>query len=252
MESKKDKENNNEKNTKNNQYSKELLEDDDFADLFNELSLKPKNEYPYIDKYMNIKGKYELSNIKKWIKLIPFEKMHNFSSYNRREYFTHVANIVLDNDLNKHNLKQRSTLIKFQPVIEKSLFEEKVECLYIFAMNDKIVKIGGTRTGLKGRVESYLCGHHIEERGKSGDCSKTNGFIYNTFYFYLTNDEDIDIKMYAYKIPTIKHACNILDENVDITVQTYHAYESIFLNDFKKTYGEFPILCDNADPNYKV
>ena len=59
-----------------------------------------------------------------------------------------------------------------------------------------IVKIGGTRTGLKGRVSSYLCGHHIEERGKSGDCSKTNGFIYNTMEFYL--NLGCKIKMYGY------------------------------------------------------
>ena len=116
-------------------------------------------------------------------------------------------------------------------------------------MNDKIVKIGGTRTGLKGRVASYLCGHHIEERGKSGDCSKTNGFIYNTFYFYLLNN--VSIKMYGFKIPMIKHKCTILDEDVEIKLQTYHAYESIFLQDFKKIYGEYPILCDNSDPEYK-
>jgi hypothetical protein len=52
-------------------------------------------------------------------------------------------------------------------------------------MNGYIIKIGGTRTGLKERCGSYLCGHHIEERDKSGDCSKTNAYIYNTFEFYL-------------------------------------------------------------------
>ena len=52
-------------------------------------------------------------------------------------------------------------------------------------MNDYIIKIGGTRTGLKERCGSYLCGHHVEERDKSGDCSKTNAYIYNTFEFYL-------------------------------------------------------------------
>ena len=34
---------------------------------------------------------------------------------------------------------------------------------------------------------SYLCGQHVLERGKSGDCSKTNAYIYNSFVFYLKN-----------------------------------------------------------------
>ena len=59
--------------------------------------------------------------------------------------------------------------------------------IYIFTINNYIVKIGGTRNGLKDRTNSYLCGHYILERGKSGKCSITNAFIYNTFDFYLQN-----------------------------------------------------------------
>ena len=202
-----------------------------------------------ITKQNNLKDEYLKSNINKWIKLIPFNKTYDFSLYKRKDYFIHVADIKLDIELNKDNNKKRNTLIQFVPIIEKKLFEDKEEYIYIFLINDNIVKIGGTRTGLKGRVSSYLCGHHIEERGKSGDCSKTNGFIYNTFYFYLSHNANI--KMYGYKIPKIKHNCDILDETIEITLQTYHAYESIFLNDFKNIYGTFPILCDNSDPAYK-
>ena len=36
-----------------------------------------------------------------------------------------------------------------------------------------------------------------------------------------------------------------------IVTQTYHAYESTFLEDYKKNYEEYPILCDNCDPDYK-
>ena len=213
----------------------------DISNLFNELSLTSIDE--------NINDKYLKSDIKKWIKLIPLNESYDFMSYKRKDYFTHVANIILDVELNKDNNKKRNTLIQFVPVIDKKIFEDKTEHIYIFLINERIVKIGGTRTGLKGRVGSYLCGHHIEERGKSGDCSKTNAFIYNTFYFYLCNNANI--KMYSYKIPRIKHKCDILDKNVEITVQTYHAYESIFLNDFKELYGELPLLCDNSDPEYQ-
>ena len=76
-------------------------------------------------------------------------------------------------------------MIQFIPKISNEDFTKKNEWLYLLVINNRIVKIGGTRTGIKGRIISYLCGHHIEERGKSGDCSKTNGFIYNTFEFRL-------------------------------------------------------------------
>lgn len=193
--------------------------------------------------------KFNNSDIKKWIKLIPFSKTYDFESYKRKDDFIHVANIELDDEINVKGTKKRNTLIKFVPQIELSLYNEDCEWIYIFLVNDRIVKIGGTRTGLKSRCASYLCGHHIEERGKSGDCSKTNGYIYNTFYFYLLNN--VNIKMYAYKIPVVTHNCNILDEECEIKVQTFHAYESKYIENFKKLYGEIPFLCDNSDPNYQ-
>ena len=193
--------------------------------------------------------KFNKSDIKKWIKLIPLSKTYKFDLYKRKNNFIHVANIELDNELNTKGTKKRNTLIRFVPQIELSLFNEESEWIYIFLVNDRIVKIGGTRTGLKGRAASYLCGHHIEERGKSGDCSKTNGYIYNTFYFYLLNN--VNIKMYAFQIPVVKQVYNILDRECEIKLQTYHAYESIYIEDFKQLYGEIPFLCDNSDPNYQ-
>ena len=117
-------------------------------------------------------------------------------------------------------------------------------------INGRIVKIGGTRIGLKGRVISYLCGHHIKERGKSGDCSKTNGFIYNTFDFYLTMG--CKIEMYGYELPKTEIIIEIFGKETKIIAQTYHAYESTFLEDYKKNYNTYPLLCDNCDPDYKV
>jgi hypothetical protein len=112
-----------------------------------------------------------------------------------------------------------------------------------------IVKIGGTRTGLKGRVSSYLCGHHIKERGKSGDCSKTNGYIYNTLEFYLKLGSKI--QMYGYELPKTEFTIEIFGKERKIIAQTYHAYESTFLEDYKNNYNVYPILSDNSDPDYK-
>jgi len=196
---------------------------------------------------------YERSLIKKWIKLIPLEKTVLFEEYNRKEHFIPIADIVLDSEVftsgKKEGNKKRNTLIQFIPKISTEDFNKKTEWLYLLVINGRIVKIGGTRTGLKGRVSSYLCGHHIEERGKSGDCSKTNGFIYNTFEFYLSLG--CKIEMYGYELPKTEFTIEIFGKETKITAQTYHAYESTFLEDYKKNYDDYPILSDNCDPDYK-
>ena len=201
----------------------------------------------------NINELYESSLVKKWIKLIPTDKTIVFDEYNRKEHFIPIADIVLDSEAftsgKKQGNKNRNTLIQFIPKISNEAFSKKTEWLYLLVINDRIVKIGGTRTGLKGRVASYLCGHHIEERCKSGDCSKTNGFIYNTFEFYL--NLGCKIQMYGYELPKTEITIEIFGKETKITAQTYHAYESTFLEDYKKNHNEYPILSDNCDPAYK-
>jgi len=217
--------------------------DDDIDDLISiTKNLSLKNEE-------SINELIEKSPLKKWIKKIDFDTLIAYDKYEHKDNFKHVANILLDNDLDDSGNKKRQTLIKFDNIISLNDFSLDCEWVYIFTIDNKIVKIGGTRNSLKGRVGSYLCGHHIPERKKSGDCSKTNGFIYNTFEFYL--NLGYEIKMYGYKLPEVLHETEILNEIVKIKVQTYHAYESKFLDNFKSTYGKYPLLSDNADPNYK-
>ena len=184
----------------------------------------------------------------KWVKKIP-NNLIKFKNYNRKAYFIPVADIVLDNELNQKLIKKRNTVIKFVPLINNTLFNEKTEWVYIFLINDGIVKIGGTRVGLKGRISSYMCGHHVLERGKSGDCSKTNAFIYNTFDYYL--NQGYKIKMLGYKLPKTETQVDIFGKKIKVIAQTYHAYESTFLQDYKKNYNSYPILSDNCDPDYK-
>ena len=220
-----------------------------------EIREKFTNEIANIDisNKKNIQELYDNSQFKKWIKLIPMSKTIQFEEYNRKDYFIPIANIVLDIEVftfgKKKGNKKRNTLIQFVPTISIEAFNEKTEWLYLLVINGRIVKIGGTRTGIKGRVSSYLCGHHIEERGKSGDCSKTNGFIYNTLVFYL--NLECKIQMYGYKLPKTEISIEIFDKETKITPQTYHAYESKCLEDYKNNYKEYPILSNNCDPNYK-
>lgn len=202
---------------------------------------------------MDISGKdpfpfYEISVFKPWIKLIPQEKTILFEEYNRKNYFVPIADIVTDGEIHREK-KKRNTVVQFVPLISKEAFTAKEEWLYILTICGRIVKVGGTRTGLQGRVGSYLCGHHIKERGKSGDCSKTNAFIYNTLDFYLSLG--CNAKMYGYKLPQTTATIDLLGKATTITVQTYHAYESTMLEDYKKQYGDYPVLSDNCDPTYK-
>lgn len=178
-----------------------------------------------------------------WIKEICFDNELSFISYKRKNDFIHVSNVELDLET------KRQTVIKFVPVIHPELFNTKKEWIYLFTINDKIVKIGGTRNGLKERCESYLCGHHIKERGKKDKSSITNRYIYNTFDYYLQNKAEI--KMYAKELKSVKIIQKILDENIEISTQTYYAYESVYLHDFKKNNNnKFPILNNNCDRQY--
>lgn len=191
----------------------------------------------------------EKSPYKKWIKLIDFTNAINYKVYNNNKDFSLVAKVLLDNDISNSGKKKRNTMIKFIPMITQEEYSENSEWLYIFTINDLIVKIGGTRVGIKKRIASYLCGHHIKERKKSGDCSKTNAYIYTTFEFYLNNGYKID--MYGFKLPKINMTVEILGESVPVLPQIYHGYESKYLENFKKNYMRYPALSFNADPSYK-
>lgn len=202
---------------------------------------------------ITIQTECNMSIVKRWIKLIPLNKTISYDGYELKNNFVLVANILLDNDKIidgvKKGLKKRKTLIKFERVITQKLFNESAEWLYLFVINGQIVKIGGTRTGLKQRVRSYLCGHHVPERGKSGDCSKTNAYIYNTFEFYL--QQGCTIQMYGYELPKIFLTHKIINEKVVAPVQTYHIYESKYLAHYKQKYGDYPFLSDNCDPKHR-
>jgi hypothetical protein len=200
----------------------------------------------------NINELYESSDIKKYIKLIPTDKTINFETFPQNSHFIPIADIVLDTDINDSGKsigkKKRNTLIKLDNY-NKELIDKKKEWLYIIVINNQIVKIGGTRSGIKERFGSYLCGHHITERNKSGKASETNKYVYNTLYFYLVHG--CEIKLYGYELPVEEITRIVFGKETKIRVQTYHSYESVLIDEFKKENGFIPFLCDNSDPDYK-
>ena len=195
----------------------------------------------------------ERSYIKKWIKLIPHDKTIPIEDFEKGKEFVHLANIVKDDEVfasgERQGKKKRTTLIELKSVVDDALLKQKSEWLYMIVVNGRITKIGGTRNSICGRFGSYICGHHIEERGKSGKASETNKYIYNTLYFYL--NMGCDVKLFGYKLPEEEITRNVFGHDVKIRVQTYHSYESILIDEFRKQCGFIPFLCDNSDPDYK-
>lgn len=172
-----------------------------------------------------------------WVKPVPFKTCIEFSNYIRSDYFKLVANCKINDNLE----------LCFNPEIPLKLYREPKEWIYLFTVENYIVKIGGTRVGLRGRMSSYLSGRYASS---SKTVSTTNAFVYNTLNHYLKLGHSVNL--YAYELPKINlPPVNILNTTVKIKPQTYTAYESIFLEDFEKKYGIVPCLNYNWDPNYK-
>jgi hypothetical protein len=179
-----------------------------------------------------------------WVKIIDLSAELAFDSYGLSRQFLHVANIIRTPEEAK-----RQTVITFDPVIPQKEWKKTSQWIYIFTINDKIVKIGGTRDGLQKRTGSYLCGHHTTDRGRSGKCSVTNAYLYNTLDYYISQGSVL--RMYAHEIPKPTMQVSIWGELADIEPQVYTAYETKALEKYKQSAGHYPVLSDNSDPNHR-
>ena len=185
----------------------------------------------------------------KWKKLLVDEKC-TVKMFNNRcnNAFIHRGDIILDGDL------KRQTTLKVI-VADKKAWSGVTEHIYLFARNDKIMKIGGTRTGMKARWGSYLCGHCVPERKKRngeafpGKMSVTNAHLYHTIEQDLLNGAKWSF--WSWELPIVTVSVEILGVPTTVVAQTYHAYESRAMEVFRKITGHIPQLCDNADPSYR-
>jgi len=179
-----------------------------------------------------------------WIKIIDIAKELKLDAFPLSPNFKHVCNVIRTPDGVK-----RKTVITFEPVIDSKEWNDSSQWIYIITINLFIVKIGGTRTGLKDRTGSYLCGHHTADRGKSGKCSVTNAYIYNTLDHYV--EKGHSVQMYAFKIPQPVITLSIWGNDTTIVPQVYTAYETGALEEYKKVLGRYPALSDNSDPSQR-
>jgi hypothetical protein len=185
----------------------------------------------------------------KWRKPLR-EELTTIERYNilAHKVFSKAADIELDDSQN------RKTILQVVPV-ETEKWNAVREVIYLFVRNGRIMKIGGTRTGMKKRWGSYKCGHCVPERPMKngqpypGKMSVTNAHLYHTIEDDLLKGNTWEF--WTWTLPTVSVTVDIMGTDTTVIAQTYHAYESRCMEMFKTESGDIPQLCDNADPNYR-
>lgn len=169
-------------------------------------------------------------------------KLVHITDYEHRHLFRKVADIVPDHGNGVRDIK---------PIpMNKNEFDLEREWVYLILVQGYIVKIGGTRTGMSRRWNSYACGQYCTERGNSGKCSETNANVFNTLCAFILQ-RGWRVELYGMPLERVIHTLSVLDQEVKAPVQTYHIYESKFLGRFESKYKCMPYLSSNSNPNYR-
>lgn len=167
--------------------------------------------------------------------------------------FKHAGNIVLDTS----SRRQTTIEVGFISDSQKSQWNKVSENIYIITRDGKVMKIGGTRTGMAARWSSYKCGHCVPERTKKsgtpfpGKMSVTNAHLYHTIEKDLLSEEPGNWSFWSWELPETLVEVVILGEPTTVVAQTYHAYESKCIGKFAEAAGHMPQLCNNSDPSYR-
>ena len=181
-----------------------------------------------------------------WAKSIPNSGLLSITEFNNicGEVFEKSADIIIDSAV------KRQTVIACQPY-NCDAWKNPCENVYVIVRNGYIMKIGGSRTSMKDRFTSYLCGHQVTERGKSGKMSVTNAHIYHSIESDLLSSITRNKwEFYVWKLPVVSIEVDIFEEKTTIIAQTFHAYETKCIKKYQKHTGKLPPFCDNCDPEY--
>ena len=130
--------------------------------------------------------------------------------------------------------------IQYIPVKgKKEEYESYRELIYAIVIDRKIVKIGGTYTGMKKRHGSYNCGTR-KARAK-GTCSVTNFDI--TEYQYTAIREGKTVEWYAFDVPEAETTINLpWGDEISYNAKTYLKYESSLTHKYAELRGSVPPL----------
>ena len=111
------------------------------------------------------------------------------------------------------------------------------ELIYAIVIDGKIVKIGGTYTGMKKRHGSYNCGTR-KARAK-GTCSVTNFDI--TEYQFTALRQGKTVEWYVFDVPLAEATINLpWGEEITYNAKTYMKYESSLSHKYAELRGAVP------------
>ena len=169
-----------------------------------------------------------------------------FNTISSDTQFVKRADIVLDSS------PDRQTVIQAIPIAEQiDKWCTSEESIYTFVRNGKIMKIGGTRVSMKERFGSYLCGHHVPQREKSGKMSVTNAYLYHTIEADLLANDDSKWEIFTFPIPPQEITVEFMGKALSIKAQIYHGLESHAIDEYRKVAGSNPQFSVNSDPAYR-
>ena len=111
------------------------------------------------------------------------------------------------------------------------------ELIYAIVIDGKIVKIGGTYTGMKKRHGSYNCGTR-KARAK-GTCSVTNFDI--TEYQFTALVQGKTVEWYVFDVPLAETTVNLpWGDEISYNAKTYMKYESSLSHKYAELRGAVP------------
>ena len=117
------------------------------------------------------------------------------------------------------------------------------ELIYAIVIDGKIVKIGGTYVGMKGRHGSYNCG--TRKARNKGTCSVTNFNITETQYTAIREGKKVE--WYVFDVPLAEATINLpWGDEIKYNAKTFYKYESSLCAKYQQLTGHFPPLSDNA------
>jgi hypothetical protein len=118
-------------------------------------------------------------------------------------------------------------------------YESYRELIYAIVIDSKIVKIGGTYTGMKKRHGSYNCGTR-KARAK-GTCSVTNFDI--TEYQFTALVQGKTVEWYVFDVPLAETTVNLpWGDEISYNAKTYMKYESSLTHKYAALKGAVPPL----------
>lgn len=147
----------------------------------------------------------------------------NFSDFEYKEYFSHLCNLIPNNQLEKLDIE----IVDDKKINDKGF-------VYVFVIDNKIFKIGQSITDVKKRINSYNCGK--TEYRISGTNSTTN-------YFVLQSLLKINKKVNVYAFFPEQPKYIIFGKEYQDSLSTSKRAEKEILKDFIKNHKKKPIGC---------